>query len=97
MSCRSEDMAVQSLASRWDQNWVETKLLFICSFAIYRIAVMMFMLREDQAREEACLFDVYMAERLLVSRERKPVRKVLLWASVRMRGKKLLRQVARLP
>ena len=51
----------------------------------------------EKVREEACLFDVYMAERLLVSRERKPVRKVLLWASVRMRGKKLLRQVARLP
>ena len=86
-------MAVQSLASRWDQNWVETKLLFICSFAIYRIAVMMFMFREDQAREEACLFDVYMAERLLVSRERKPVKKVLLWVSVTNLFRKPVRTV----
>ena len=55
------------------------------------------MFREDQTKDVFCLLALYIVDKLLVSLLRNPVRKVLLWASVRIRGKKLLKHVALLP
>lgn len=56
--------------------------------------MIIFMFRFDQVKVEACLLAAYTEDRFEDSLARNPLRNVLLWVSVKTRGKKLLRQMA---